>query len=355
MHPLFLKNNSLALIQSPTVAVVILNWNGKRFLEKFLPSVMQTTYAATKIIVADNASTDDSVSFLNQNYPSVAQIHNSSNEGFAKGYNTALKQVEAKYYVLLNSDVEVTPGWIEPVIALMEKDNSIAACQPKILSYNNKATFEYAGAAGGWIDAYGYAFCRGRLFNDCEEDKGQYNTVEPIFWASGCALFIRSDIYHAVNGMDELFFAHQEEIDMCWRIQLAGYKIMACPTSVVYHVGGGTLPQGNPRKIFLNYRNNLIMMYKNYPFFERLWKIPLRLILDGISVIEKLTSGDTSYLPPVLKAHMSFYKWVFRKKQKKYFPLCKTGLPQGVYKGSIVWQYFAKGRKKFSEIIDNKA
>lgn len=355
MHPLFLKNNSLALSQLPTVAVVILNWNGKRFLEKFLPSVMQTTYPATKMIVADNASTDDSVAFLNQYYPSVAQIHNPSNEGFAKGYNTALKQVDAQYYVLLNSDVEVTPGWIEPVIELMEKDSSIAACQPKILAYNNKTVFEYAGAAGGWIDAYGYAFCRGRLFNDCEEDKGQYDAVEPIFWASGCALFIRSHIYHAVNGMDELFFAHQEEIDMCWRIQLAGYKIMACPASVVYHVGGGTLPQGNPRKIFLNYRNNLIMMYKNYPFFERLWKIPFRLILDGISVIEKLTSGDTSYLPPVFKAHMSFYKWVFSRKQKQYFPSRKTGVLQGVYKGSIVWQYFAKGRKKFSEIIDNKA
>lgn len=355
MHPLFLKNNSLALSQLPTVAIVILNWNGKRFLEQFLPSVMQTTYAAAKIIVADNASTDDSIAFLNQYYPSIVQIHNPSNQGFAKGYNTALNQVQAKYYILLNSDVEVTPGWIEPVIELMEKDNTIAACQPKILSYSNKTGFEYAGAAGGWIDAYGYAFCRGRLFNDCEEDKGQYNTVEPIFWASGCALFIRSDIYHSVNGMDELFFAHQEEIDMCWRIQLAGYKIMACPSSVVYHVGGGTLPQGNPRKIFLNYRNNLIMMYKNYPFFVRLWKIPFRLILDGISVIEKLTSGDFSYLPPVFKAHMSFYKWMFSKKQTQYFPAKKAGIPAGVYNNSIVWQYFAKGKKKFSEIIDNKA
>ena len=354
MHPLFLKNNSLALSQLPTVAVVILNWNGKRFLEKFLPSVMQTSYPA-KIIVADNASTDDSISFLNQYYPSVAQIHNPSNQGFARGYNTALKQVESKYYVLLNSDVEVTPGWIEPVIALLEKDSNIAACQPKILSYNDKTVFEYAGGAGGWIDKYGYAFCRGRLFNDCEEDKGQYDAVEPIFWASGCALFIRSEIYHAINGMDELFFAHQEEIDMCWRIQLAGYKIMACPSSVVYHVGGGTLPQGSPRKIFLNYRNNLIMMYKNYTFFVRLWKIPFRLILDGISVVEKLTSGDTSYMPPVFKAHMSFYKWILSKKQKQYFPAKKTGIPGGVYKGSIVWQYFAKGKKKFSEIIDNKA
>lgn len=355
MHPLFLKNNSLTLSSLPTVAVVILNWNGKKFLERFLPSVMQTTYAAVKIVVADNASTDDSIAFLRQYYPSVLQIHNPTNEGFAKGYNTALQQVDAQYYVLLNSDVEVTPGWIEPVIALMESDDTIAACQPKILSYHNKSVFEYAGAAGGWIDAYGYAFCRGRLFNHCEDDKGQYDTVAPIFWASGCALFIRSDVYHAVNGMDELFFAHQEEIDMCWRIQLAGYKIMACPSSIVYHVGGGTLPQGNPRKTFFNYRNNLIMMYKNYPRGERLWKIPFRLVLDGISAAERLVAGDAGYVASVFKAHMSFYKWMFGKKQTQYFPPKKTGILRGVYKGSIIWQHFVKRKQKFSEIIENKA
>lgn len=343
------------MIHYPSVAVVILNWNGRKYLEQFLPSVMQSTYAGVKIIVADNASTDDSLAFLSTTYPAVVQLRNNSNEGFAKGYNSALQQVEADYYVLLNSDVEVTPGWIEPIISLMESDQSIGACQPKVMSYHDKQYFEYAGASGGWIDKYGYAFCRGRIFGDCEKDEGQYNNIAPIFWASGCAFFVRSQVYHQLNGLDEHFFAHQEEIDLCWRMQLSGHKVYVCPSSVVYHVGGGSLPQGNPRKVYLNYRNSLMMLYKNYTTSEAFWKIPFRMLLDGISGLEKLLGGDIVFIGTVIKAHFSFYKWLFSKKDRRYFPSKRVAKPAGMFKGSIVWLYFARKKKKFAEIIDNKA
>ena len=343
------------MIHYPGVAVVILNWNGRKYLEQFLPSVMQSTYAGVKIIVADNASTDDSLAFLSTAYPSVIQLRNNSNEGFAKGYNSALQQVEADYYVLLNSDVEVTPGWIEPIISLMESDQSIGACQPKVLSYHNKQYFEYAGASGGWIDKYGYAFCRGRIFDHCEKDEGQYNNTAPVFWASGCAFFVRSQVYHQLNGLDEHFFAHQEEIDLCWRMQLTGHKVYVCPSSVVYHVGGGSLPQGNPRKVYLNYRNSLMMLYKNYTAGETVWKIPFRMVLDGISGVQKLLTGDLGYIGAVLKAHLWFYKWLLSSKDKRYFPPKRVAKPAGSFNGSIVWLYFAKKKKKFAEIIDNKA
>ncbi|MEZ5028863.1 MAG: glycosyltransferase family 2 protein, partial [Ferruginibacter sp.] len=270
-------------MQQPSVAIVILNWNGKPFLEKFLPSVKVSAYKFKKIIVADNASTDDSVNFLQKVHPEISIIQNESNLGFAKGYNNALKKIEADYYVLLNSDVEVTPGWIEPVISLMETNKAIAACQPKILAYADKETFEYAGASGGWIDKFGYPFMRGRIFDDCEKDNGQYNDVQPCFWASGAAFFVRSSVYHQLGGLDEFFFAHQEEIDFCWRVQLAGHKVYVQPASVVYHVGGGTLPKGNSRKTFLNFRNNLIMLYKNLPTAAALWKLPFRIMLDAVS------------------------------------------------------------------------
>ncbi|WP_462220674.1 glycosyltransferase family 2 protein, partial [Ferruginibacter sp.] len=247
-------------MQSPSVAIVILNWNGRKFLEQFLPSVIASVYDNKKIIVADNASTDDSVIFLQQQYPQIEILQNSSNEGFAKGYNTALKQVQSDYYILLNSDVEVTPGWITPVIDLMESDTTIAACQPKLLAYNYKNQFEYAGACGGWIDKFGYPFSRGRVFDICEDDKGQYNNAAQCFWASGAALFVKASVYHELGGLDEYFFAHQEEIDFCWRLQLAGYKVYVQPASEVYHVGGGTLAKGSSKKTYLNFRNNLIML-----------------------------------------------------------------------------------------------
>ncbi|MEO6357560.1 MAG: glycosyltransferase family 2 protein, partial [Ferruginibacter sp.] len=222
----------------PVVAIVILNWNGKRFLEQFLPSVISSSYLNKKVIVADNASTDDSIAFLQQHFPQVEILQNDTNEGFAKGYNTVLQQVTADYYVLLNSDVEVTPGWIEPIIELMESNAAIGACQPKMLTDAARHLFEYAGACGGWLDNFGYPFARGRVFDVVEEDKGQYNDAQPCFWASGAAMFVRADMYHVLGGLDEYFFAHQEEIDFCWRLQLAGYKVYVQPASVVYHVGG---------------------------------------------------------------------------------------------------------------------
>jgi GT2 family glycosyltransferase len=341
-------------MQQPLVSIVILNWNGKKFLETFLPSVLASTYGNKKIIVADNASTDDSVPFLQQHFPSVQIIQNSHNEGFAKGYNTALRQIKSDYFVLLNSDVEVTPGWIEPIIALMECDQLIAACQPKILSYSNKHQFEYAGASGGWIDNLGYPFSRGRIFDVLEDDNGQYNDVQQCFWASGAALFIKADAYTALKGLDEYMFAHQEEIDFCWRLQLAGYKVYVQPNSIVYHVGGGTLPQGNSRKIFLNFRNNLVMLAKNLSFGTAIWKIPFRICLDALAAWKALFSGDTGYFFMIIKAHVYFIKWLLMDKKRSVFPISKKGEIAGWYGGSIVWQYFIKNKNIFSKIIADK-
>jgi len=341
-------------MQTPSVAIVILNWNGRNFLEKFLPSVLASTYANKKIVVADNTSTDDSIVFLKEKYPKVSIIQNKSNEGFAKGYNTALKQVTADYYVLLNSDVEVSTGWIEPVIELMELDKAIAACQPKILAYNKKNQFEYAGASGGWIDALGYPFSRGRVFDDCETDNGQYDDAGPCFWASGAAMFVRSSVYHELGGLDEYFFAHQEEIDLCWRAQLAGYKIFVQPASVVYHVGGGTLPKGNSLKTFLNFRNNLTMMAKNLPFCTALWKLPFRILLDAISAWRGLLSGDGGYFLAICKAHLHFTGWLLFKKKQSGFPVKRNRKLYGCYSGTVVWDYFIKKKKNFSEIIGSK-
>jgi GT2 family glycosyltransferase len=338
----------------PSVAIVILNWNGKNFLEQFLPSVTGSLYSNKKIIVADNASTDDSVSFVKNNYPQVQIIQNPANEGFAKGYNTALKQVQADYYVLLNSDVEVTPNWIGPVIELMEQDRMIAACQPKILAFGDKNKFEYAGACGGWLDEFGYPFSRGRVFDDCETDKGQYDDVQQCFWAGGAAFFVRSSVYHELKGLDEFFFAHQEEIDLCWRMQLAGYTIFVQPTSVVYHVGGGTLQRGSSQKIFLNFRNNLIMLAKNLSFADAFWKIPFRIFLDALAAWRALISGDGGYFKAILKAHVYFVDWLFRKQNQSVFPARKDGKVGGWYRGSVVWAYFIQKKKTFSEIVGNK-
>ena len=338
----------------PSVAIVILNWNGKNFLEQYLPSVMASLYSNKKIIVADNASTDDSISFLQNNYPQVQIIQNPANEGFAKGYNTALKQVRADYYVLLNSDVEVTPSWIEPVIRLMESDTTIAACQPKILAFDDKTKFEYAGACGGWLDEFGYPFSRGRVFDVCETDKGQYDDVQQCFWAGGAAFFVRASVYHELKGLDEFFFAHQEEIDLCWRMQLAGYKIFAQPASVVYHVGGGTLQRGNTQKTFLNFRNNLVMLAKNLSFAEALWKIPFRIFLDALAAWRALLGGNGGYFKAILKAHLHFADWLLSKQKHSVFPAKKDGKTGGWYKGSVVWAYFIQKKKTFSEIVGNK-
>ncbi|MES2005981.1 MAG: glycosyltransferase family 2 protein [Bacteroidota bacterium] len=337
----------------PSVAVVILNYNGRKHLENFLPSVIASTYGNTRVIVADNGSTDDSLIFLQESFPSVLVETNATNEGFAGGYNWALKRVEADYYVLLNSDVSVTPGWIEPIISLLESDKTIAAAQPKLLSYNQPEWFEYAGAAGGWIDTLGYPFSRGRIFDVCEKEAHQYDTVEPIFWASGAAMFVRAAVYHELGGLDESFFAHQEEIDLCWRMQLAGYRIMTCPQSVVYHVGAGTLPRGG-RKVFLNFRNNLLMLCKNLPLGEKLWKLPLRFGLDSISAWKGLLTGDVSFFTAIMKAHWSVLKRLFVFRRSHALPRKPMRSLTGVYVGSVVWQYFIKKHTRFGEIIQKK-
>jgi GT2 family glycosyltransferase len=339
---------------TPTTAIVILNWNGRSYLEKFLPFVTANTCPGAEVIIADNASTDDSVAFVRGRYPQLRIIEMDKNRGFAGGYNEALRQVDSDYYVLLNTDVEVSAGWLEPVIELMEKDHSIAACQPKIRMYADKRSFEYAGAAGGWLDYLGYPFARGRVFDDCEEDCGQYDQAEPIFWASGAALFLRARLFHEMGGLDTYFFAHQEEIDLCWRLQLAGYKVYSCPKSVVYHVGGGTLPKGNERKVFLNFRNNLIMMAKNLPMGQCLWKLPFRFLLDSVSAWKSLLAGEGVYFMAILEAHLAFLKWVAIKRKDSIFPQKRGGKLRGWYPGSVVWQYFVIGKKTFSEIVKVK-
>jgi GT2 family glycosyltransferase len=343
-----------SIMQQPLVSIVILNWNGRKFLEKFLPFVMASTWNNKEVVVIDNGSSDDSIAFLQQHYPAVRTILNGGNYGFAKGYNEGLKQLKSDYYILLNSDVEVTPGWIEPVIALMENNKKIGACQPKLLQYEQRNLFEYAGAAGGWLDYLGYPLARGRIFDICEQDQGQYDQAEPIFWASGAALFIRASLYHDVGGLDPFFFAHMEEIDLCWRVQLAGYEVYACPQSVVYHVGGGTLPKGNSRKVFLNFRNNLIMMAKNLPAGEATWKITYRFLLDTVSAFKSLLAGEGRYFLAVFSAHWAFLKWLLFKQKESIFPADKKGILQGYLHKSVVWSHFARGEKTFAEIVKNK-
>lgn len=338
----------------PKVAVVILNWNGKKFLEQFLPSVCTSDYPNLDICVADNASTDDSLGFVRRSFPQIKIIQNQGNVGFAEGYNLALKQVNADYYVLLNQDVAVKSGWIPPVIQLMESDKRIAACQPKIRSWKHKDYFEYAGAAGGWIDRWGYTFCRGRIFDTIEKDEGQYDTPQKIFWATGAALFIRTNLYHEAGGLDPDFFAHFEEIDLCWRLQRRGYQIWCCPQSVVYHVGGGSLEQGNPRKIFLNYRNNLIMLHKNLSPEERFSTLLIRRILDGIAALKSLLQGRFSEFKSILKAHFAYYRWLSKKRLSKSFPYPPLEYLEGVYKKSIIWEYFLRKKKTFSSLSDSK-
>ena len=338
----------------PSVAVVILNYNGRNFLEKFLPSVIDSTYTNMKLVVADNASTDDSVLLLQNNFPSVDLLLLDKNYWFAEGYNRALAKVQADYYVLLNSDVEVTPGWLNPVIALMESDTTIAACQPKILSWYQKDFFEYAGAAGGWLDYLGYPFARGRVFETIEKDRQQFEDIQPIFWASGAAMFIRANLYHQCGGLDPYFFAHQEEVDLCWRLQLAGYQIMSCPSSVVYHVGGGTLPKGHSRKTFLNFRNNLVMLCKNLYWTEKLWKMPFRFALDAVFAWKCLLGGDAVSFIAVAKAHIAVICWWLGKRKHPSFSAKPMHQLQGVTNHSIVWAHFVQKKTLFAEIVEKK-
>jgi hypothetical protein len=339
----------------PRVAVVILNWNGKALLEQFLPFLEKSSYPNLELIVADNGSSDNSVSFLQQHYPQIKTIKLSQNMGYAGGYNAALQEVEASYYILLNSDVEVSPDWVEPMVDLMESNSTIAACQPKLLSFHHKNQFEYAGACGGWIDSFGYPFARGRVLEDCETDHGQYNTAAPIFWASGAAFCIRARAFHEMNGFDASFFAHQEEIDLCWRLQRRGYQIYACPKSVVWHVGGSTLPKGNSQKTFLNYRNNLWMLAKNLPFTTLCWVLPARFALDALAAYKALFSGYPGYWWAVAKSHFALLGKLFSSIGDASNKDPKTNKLSGRYNGSILLDYFIKGKKTFLEITGTNA
>ena len=331
------------------IAVVILNWNGQQWLEKFLPTVIEKSSMAN-IYIADNASTDDSISLIENNFPSVKIIQNQLNEGYAKGYNDALKDLKEKYFVLLNSDIEVTNNWIKPIINLMEENPNISACQPKILDYNNKDSFEYAGASGGYIDNLGYPFARGRVFDSIEPDNNQYDDVKEIFWASGACFFVRADHFNEVNGFDNDFFAHQEEIDLCWRLKIKGYQLMVHPRSVVYHVGGGTLDDSSPFKTYLNFRNNLFMLTKNLNFFSLLITLYFRLPLDGIAAVTLLKKkSGFLHLLAVLRAHLVFYISIPRLLFKRQINTAKTNLV-GKMGFSILVKYYLEGKTKFSEL-----
>jgi GT2 family glycosyltransferase len=340
-------------MHQPKVAAVIIHWNRCKLLEQFLPFLMASTYPNLEVYVADNASTDDTIPFLETHYPTVKIIRLDKNYGYAGGYNEALKHVKADYYVLINNDIEVTPGWVEPVIAEMLKDSNIAACQPKLLQYHHKDKFEYAGAAGGMMDSLGYVFCRGRIFEVDEVDKHQYQETTEIFWASGACLFIRAEAFHEVGGFDKHFFAHMEEVDMCWRLQQRGYRIMAVPTSEVYHVGGGTLSKQSPQKTYLNFKNSLCMLFKNLPVSKLIWLIPIRSCLDLLSSIFFLMNGLPLHSWAIHRAHADFFfnlgKWISLRKEAQL--QIKTYDLKGTFSGSIVYQHFVKKVRYYSELF----
>lgn len=329
-------------------ALVVLNWNGKTLLETFLPTLVQFSPQAN-LYVIDNASTDGSQAFIQESYPAVKLIQNSGNYGYAKGYNQGLANITEPILILINSDVEVTENWLTPLAALFDTDPKLAIVQPKILDYKNKAYFEYAGAAGGYIDKYGFPYCRGRIFDTIERDEGQYNDVETIFWASGACLCIRNEVFHALGGFDEDFFAHQEEIDLCWRAQNRGYHIKYCGFSTIYHVGGATLNYDNPRKTYLNFRNSLMMMYKNLPASHKFSTLFVRLCLDGVAGIRFMLLFKPKHCWAIIRAHFAFYKRIPKLKNKIEF----TNINNYFAEKSIIYLYFVLSKKNFI-IIQNK-
>jgi len=310
--------------------------------------VLDNSRDIAEVIVADNASTDSSIEFLQDNFPEVRIITNRTNGGFARGYNDALAEVKADYFVLLNSDIEVTPNWIQPVIELMESDKDIGGAQPKLRSFHEKEKFEYAGAAGGFIDEYGYPFCRGRIFQHLETDHGQYDDAIEIFWATGACMFVRADIYTKFGGFDVDFFAHMEEIDFCWRLKNGGYKIMYCPDSVVYHVGGGTLPKKSAQKTYLNFRNNLALLYKNLPSHLVLPVFAVRFPLDGVAALKFLLDGGFADFYAVLRAHAYFYRNIFNLRRKRH--QFKQTMVHSIYKGNLVKEYKINKKTLFTEL-----
>lgn len=326
------------------IAVVILNWNGAKLLEQFLPSVLAYSDEA-KIYVADNASSDNSIAVIKENFPTITIIQNEGNYGFAKGYNKALQHVEEEYYALVNSDIEVTKDWLKPILNIFDSEPNIGIIQPKILDYKNKPYFEYAGAAGGFIDQFGYPYCRGRIFDTVEKDNGQYDDELDIFWASGACFFIRKEIYHKLNGFDDAFFAHQEEIDLCWRAFNLGYKAKYTFQSVVYHVGGATLNESNPKKTFLNFRNSLLMLAKNLPENKLFLVLLVRLILDGIAGVQFIFKGKFIHCWAIIKAHFAFYALINKMLKKRNAPQ----LENYYHSKSIVYKYFVKNGTVFEK------
>lgn len=323
-------------------AVVILNWNGLPMLQTYLPTLLaRTTCPGAFIVVADNGSTDGSVEWLSGNHPEIRLIRLDRNYGFTGGYNRALREIDADYYVLLNSDIEVGPGWLDPLVGWMEEHPEVGICQPKVLSMAERDRFEYAGAAGGFIDRYGYPFCRGRILSNIEKDHGQYDEPEECFWATGACMMVRSSLYHHLGGLDDSFFAHMEEIDFCWRAKLLGYQVWCVPASTVWHVGGGTLPNNSPRKLYFNYRNNLLMLYKNLPERIRWRRIFVRMILDGLSAVVYLVTGRWSFFKAVWKAHRD-YRRMRRDEDPSPFEEERNNI--GLYDRSIVLRFFLSGK-----------
>jgi GT2 family glycosyltransferase len=342
--------------ENPKIAIAILNWNGEKLFPEFLPSVIRnSTEPGTEIYVADNGSTDNSIQFLKENFPEVKIIELKNNYGFAEGYNQALKHIKADILVLLNSDVEVTPGWLAPCISMLKADENLVAVQPKILSFEKPHQFEYAGAAGGYIDRFGYPFCRGRILNRMEPDLGQYNTPSPIFWASGACMFIKSKAFHQAGGFDGNFWAHMEEIDLCWRLKNQGYKIGYQPQSVVFHLGGGTLSYNSPQKVYLNFRNNLFMLFKNLPRNQFTRTFFARMVLDGVAALKFILGFHFFSFWAVVKAHASFYRNLGKLigKRKKLQELTTVKKHAEIYRGSIMWKFFIQKKRKFSELNFN--
>ncbi|MDR0559093.1 MAG: glycosyltransferase family 2 protein [Prevotellaceae bacterium] len=338
-------------------AIVILNWNGKVFLAKFLHNIISSVSSIeAQVIVVDNGSTDGSVDWVRSNCPSAGLILFDTNYGFTKGYNQALKQIDSEYYVLLNSDVNVPANWLQPLIEHLDTHLEDAACAPKIRSFHSPENFEYAGAGGGFIDKYGYPFCRGRILDNIETDNGQYDSKINVFWASGAAFAVRAELFHKAGGLDSDFFAHMEEIDLCWRLQLMGYKISSIPDSVVYHIGGGVLPNNSPRKLYLNYRNNLLMLLKN-TYKNLFTTIIIRLVLDGCSGIVYLVSGKFASFFAVIKAHYAFFIRIplFLKKRRLQKPMFVENPDLKIYKGFVIFRYFKSGKSlTFSDLkIEN--
>lgn len=337
-----------------TCAIVILNWNGADFLRRFLPVLIRhTSIPGVELIVADNGSTDASIEVLKNEFPAIRRIVLDKNYGFAAGYNRALQQVEADYYVLLNSDVEVTEGWLEPLLDYLNGHPEIAACQPKIKALHKRTDFEHAGAAGGFIDALGYPFCRGRILSVTETDNQQYDTIRDIFWASGACMVVRAELYHSCGGLDDDFFAHMEEIDLCWRMLSRGHRIVAIPTSTVYHVGGGTLSVESPRKTYLNFRNNLLMLYKNLPEQSLARIMLLRWLLDMLAALHLLLTGKPTNALAVLRARRDFRRmkssFTLRRHENLLLTTRSTDLP-GMYKGSILLDFYFRGKRLFSSL-----